>query len=106
VLDLSNPDIVLLLDRRSIGVREQKEVIRSQSVASMPFLLSCACFCNGLIWTTFGAIKKDIFIYVRNPTPLVAKLVGHACPGKNMAIGHPTKKNYQHFTVLSGFCKK
>ncbi|KAG0602806.1 hypothetical protein M758_10G042500 [Ceratodon purpureus] len=43
-----------------------KEVIRSQSVASMPFLLSFACFCNGFIWTAFGTIKKDIFIYIPN----------------------------------------
>jgi solute carrier family 50 protein (sugar transporter) len=43
-----------------------KEVIRSQSVASMPFLLSFACFCNGLIWTSYGIIKENLFIYIPN----------------------------------------
>jgi hypothetical protein len=44
----------------------QKEVIRSQSVESMPFLLSFACFCNGFIWTAYGGIKNDKFLYVRS----------------------------------------
>ncbi|KAH8974806.1 hypothetical protein BDL97_01G120600 [Sphagnum fallax] len=43
-----------------------KEVIRSQSVESMPFLLSFACFCNGFIWTAYGGIKNDKFLYIPN----------------------------------------
>ncbi|KAG0567408.1 hypothetical protein M758_7G145400 [Ceratodon purpureus] len=43
-----------------------KEVIKSESVESMPFLLSFACFCNGLIWTAYGTIKKDMYIYIPN----------------------------------------
>ncbi|XVF58093.1 hypothetical protein PTKIN_Ptkin07bG0034500 [Pterospermum kingtungense] len=43
-----------------------KKVITTKSVEYMPFWLSVANFANGVIWTTFGLIKIDVFILISN----------------------------------------
>lgn len=42
----------------------QRMVIRTRSVKYMPFTLSVANFCNGVIWMTYALLKFDLFILV------------------------------------------
>ena len=42
------------------------EVISMNSLESMPFPLSAACFLNGLTWCLYGMLRNDMFIAVPN----------------------------------------
>ncbi|KAJ7541517.1 hypothetical protein O6H91_10G063800 [Diphasiastrum complanatum] len=41
-------------------------VITTRSVEYMPFLLSICSFFNAILWTSYGALKKDKFIIIPN----------------------------------------
>ena len=44
----------------------QGRVIRTKSVTYMPFFISLAYFCNGVIWVIYAILKLDVFILVIN----------------------------------------
>ena len=43
-----------------------KEVIRTQSVKYMPFLLTLTVFCSSVMWLCYGLYVGDVFITVPN----------------------------------------
>ncbi|KAK7291641.1 hypothetical protein RIF29_06948 [Crotalaria pallida] len=51
-----------------------RQVIRTKSVKYMPFLLSLANFCNGLIWVIYALLKWDPFIVIPNGLGTIAAI--------------------------------
>ncbi|KAM4115209.1 hypothetical protein ACJW30_04G131400 [Castanea mollissima] len=50
-------------------------VIRTKSVKYMPFFISLAYFCNGVIWVIYAILKFDVFILVPNSCGAVLGLM-------------------------------
>ncbi|KAK4568578.1 hypothetical protein RGQ29_004122 [Quercus rubra] len=50
-------------------------VIRTKSVKYMPFFISLAYFCNGVIWVIYAILKLDVFILVPNSCGAVLGLM-------------------------------
>ncbi|XP_019463144.1 PREDICTED: bidirectional sugar transporter SWEET5 [Lupinus angustifolius] len=51
-----------------------RRVIQSKSVKYMPFLLSLANFCNGVIWVIYALLKWDPFIVIPNGLGTIAAI--------------------------------
>ncbi|KAK4844393.1 hypothetical protein QYF36_019675 [Acer negundo] len=47
-------------------VRKKRMVIKTKSVKYMPFTLSLAIFCNGIVWFIYALLKVDPYILVPN----------------------------------------
>ncbi|KAK1549148.1 hypothetical protein Q3G72_005383 [Acer saccharum] len=47
-------------------VRKKKMVIKTKRVKYMPFTLSFANFCNGIVWLIYALLKLDPYILVPN----------------------------------------
>ncbi|CAL1406471.1 unnamed protein product [Linum trigynum] len=52
-----------------------KMVIKTKSVKYMPFFLSLAGFCNGIVWTLYALLKFDINILIPNGLGSLSALV-------------------------------
>ncbi|EEF52022.1 conserved hypothetical protein [Ricinus communis] len=50
-------------------------VIRTKSVKYMPFYLSLASLCNGLIWVAYAALRFDIYLVLPNGLGALSGLV-------------------------------
>lgn len=52
-----------------------KRVIKTKSVKYMPFYLSLANFCNGVVWSIYALIKFDKYVLIPNGLGSVSGLV-------------------------------
>ncbi|CAN0839567.1 Bidirectional sugar transporter SWEET5 [Linum grandiflorum] len=58
-----------------------KLVIKTKSVKYMPFYLSLAGFCNGIVWTIYSLLKFDINILIPNGLGSLSAMVQLALYG-------------------------
>lgn len=52
-----------------------RQVIRTRSVKYMPFTLSLANFCNGIIWAIYALLKFDPYVLVPNSLGALSGLI-------------------------------
>ncbi|KAI4329557.1 hypothetical protein MLD38_027933 [Melastoma candidum] len=52
-----------------------RKVIKTKSVKYMPFALSLANFCNGLIWAAYALLKFDAYVLIPNSLGALSGLV-------------------------------
>ncbi|XP_047955071.1 bidirectional sugar transporter SWEET5-like [Salvia hispanica] len=67
--------IVMNIGMYASPLTVMKRVIKTQSVKYLPFYLSLANLCNGMVWSTYALVKFDAYILIPNGLGVMSGMV-------------------------------